>query len=173
MVRRMLLATVVLLVACVAVFVARRTNTRPAVAGSPRPDANAAKRTGASLKERPVEESRPRPLAVLTHRGLYESDTRTLVALEKVSGGVIGVGSTQKHLETTDVIPARTGVSFGFEFEWHNLPAGRPLRYRSVMHHPPLRQPDHTVLEESVVTREAKSEEELPTSEVWSFLPGF
>jgi len=188
MVRRMLLAAAVLLVACFAVFVARRTYTMPTAAGSPRP-AGAAKKPGhpppdtpapsrgpadaTRLRTKVMPEATTEPSAVVTRYGRFRERGGSLTPRTGTSGGVIGNGGRSMFVETTRTIPCTLGESWGFEFELRGLPTDRAVEYRSEMHHPPIRQPDGTTMRVSVVRITVKPGDPPPTGEHWSFLKGF
>ena len=91
------------------------------------------------------------PSAKVIEYGRYLTEIKALAPATGTSGGVLVSSSTKIiHVETTRRIPARAGSSYGFKYEISNLPADRPFVLRSVTRHPPIKQPDGTVMTKSV-----------------------
>jgi hypothetical protein len=76
-------------------------------------------------------------------------------------------------VEQTTSVPCRMGENWGFSFELDGLPLDRPVAYRSEMHHPPIRQPDGTVMAVSVTRLRIDPGPSCVTGEIWSFMPGY
>ena len=97
------------------------------------------------------------PSARIVEYGLYSAQVTGFRPVEGTSGNVVVQSTNVVHVETTTRIPARVGAVFGFRYELSDLPVGRDIPTKSVMKHPPLRQPDGTVMTESVSTGTIKA----------------
>ena len=111
--------------------------------------------------------------AVITGYGRYTSDTVGSVEVDGASGGVALLSTGHRHIETTRIIPCRIGENWGFSFRFLNWPAERTVVYRSVMHHPPVRQPNGSVLTNTVIRISVKPGQAPPDAEIWGFCQGY
>lgn len=119
------------------------------------------------------------PSAEIIEYGRYTSDITSLEPATGTSGGVVVSSRTNlRHVETVTRIPAQAGISFGVRYQFANLPADRAFNLRDVTKHPPIKQPDGTVMTESVTNNPHKkgSVEAGKTYKLfssWHFAKGF
>lgn len=117
------------------------------------------------------------PYLLLLRYGRFQRATsqRTqIIPATQSSGGELRIGRERsKFIEETKTIPCRVGEAWGFEFQLRNVPSDRAFEYRSEMHHPPIRQPDGSILRTSINTLIIKPEDGLPPSEEWEFAAGY
>jgi hypothetical protein len=69
--------------------------------------------------------------------GLYASTPAGARSAPDAPGGAIGQSSDERHLETTQTVPARLGVQFGFRFLILGEPAGAQATLHVVAVFPP------------------------------------
>ena len=77
------------------------------------------------------------PEAVILSYGIYCSEGGTFVPDPRSSAGFVVEGRTVEHRATTLTVPARLGLTFGFEFE---LPGGLPPGGALRTQHPPFEE---------------------------------
>lgn len=115
------------------------------------------------------------PAAKVVEYGRYRVKVLGLPAAKDTSGNVRVVTSKDyTNIEKTKEIPCRVGESWGYRVVWLNLPRRSPYRFRTEMLHPPIKQPNGTVLTRAVheITMEAAA---APPDVLinWVFVKGF
>jgi|GEM_PF-854727 len=113
------------------------------------------------------------PSARIVQYGRYRTSDPILKPAEDTSGSVTIETRSARHLATTKKVPCKVGESFGIRLEFANLPTGVNYTVRSEMHHPPIKQPDGTVLKKSVLETTIKVREQPEEYFLWTFLKGF
>jgi hypothetical protein len=111
--------------------------------------------------------------AVITGYGRYTNESAGSIDSVETSGGTILLSTGAHHIETTKTIPCRIGENWGFYFQLHNLPQDRAFAYRSEMLHPPIRQPDGSMLTKTVIRLSVAPGNAPPDGEFWSFIKGY
>jgi uncharacterized protein (TIGR03067 family) len=113
------------------------------------------------------------PSARIVQYGRYRTSDPILKPATDTSGSVTIETRSARHLATTKNVPCKVGESFGIRLEFANLPKGVNCTVRSEMHHPPIKQPDGTVLKKSVSETTIKAREKPEEYFLWTFLKGF
>ena len=113
------------------------------------------------------------PTARITEYGRFETSDSVLIEAKDTSGSVRRESKKFTHLSTTKKIPCKVGETFGIRLEFANLPKGVNYTIRSEMHHPPIKQPDGTILKKSRGERTIKAGQMPGEHHTWSFLKGF
>jgi hypothetical protein len=118
------------------------------------------------------------PTATVIDYGRYSAEVTGFRPSAGTSGSVVVQSTNTKHIETTHRVPARLGEIFGVHYELSNLPTDRDVEIRSVMNHPPIRQPDGTTMTMSVSTSTVKAGTLEPGQSLikwsrWYFVKGF
>jgi uncharacterized protein (TIGR03067 family) len=113
------------------------------------------------------------PSARIVQYGRYRTSDPILKPAQDTSGSVTIETRSARHLATTKKVPCKVGESFGIRLEFANLPKGVNYTVRSEMHHPPIKQPDSTVLKKSVSETTIKVREQPDEYFLWTFLKGF
>jgi len=116
---------------------------------------------------------KPRPKVIISSYGRYEVADAGRITLEDASGSCAILSTGHRLIETTKRIPCRIGENWGFGFELQNLPKHREVNYRSEMHHPAIRQPDGSMLTNTIVRRAIRPGMAAPNSELWGFCKGY
>lgn len=116
-----------------------------------------------------------RPTARIVEYGRYKADWQSLAPAPNISGGVEVRTGKPRHIETTQVIPARVGEHFGFRVEFRHLPRNGKVVVKDVMSHPPIEQPSGKVVKEAVRESTLRFEKyQRPDARyLWSFLEGY
>ena len=114
------------------------------------------------------------PSAEIIEYGRYKVTVASLTPAEGASGNVSVKSKNPELIETTRKIPCRIGESWGYRVRWHNLPTTRSYELRTEMIHPPIKQPDGSIVEKEVHKVTAKAGT-LPSDLIlnWHFLKGF
>lgn len=116
------------------------------------------------------------PSAQIIEYGRYSSEIISLTPAENTSGNVLLQTKNVKHVETTKKIPARVGESFGLRIQYSNLPTDRDYVIHDVTFHPPIKQPNGTVLTQSSEDRKFKAGTFPPKNQEssrWTWVKGF
>jgi hypothetical protein len=90
------------------------------------------------------------PTATVLEYGRYSSEIVGFRPAENTSGNLLVRATNQHLIEVTKTIPCKVGEAFGLIVQFDNLPVGREFTILNVMEHPPLKQPDGTVMTRSV-----------------------
>ena len=93
----------------------------------------------------------------LTQAGIYEA-----ASVKKVKAPVTDTGYTSnatglKLIKSTDNIPAKLGLTFGFEYVLIGLEPNKPFSLKRIISHPKITKPDGSVSEgyEMMITKQA------------------
>jgi hypothetical protein len=112
--------------------------------------------------------------ATITQYGRYKAVVlATNPTEQKVSGGVLVKSEKIEHLETTTIIPCKLDEKWGFTVKFAGLPTNRPFKYRSEVHHPPIKQPSGEILTKSVSEATLKAGTNPSGHKIWHFLKGY
>jgi uncharacterized protein (TIGR03067 family) len=113
------------------------------------------------------------PSARIVQYGRYRTAGPILKPAKDIAGSVAIEANSVRHLATTKKVPCKVGELFGIRLEFANLPEGVNYTVRSEMHHPPIKQPDGTVLKKSVSETTIKVSQKPVEYFLWTFLKGF
>ena len=97
------------------------------------------------------------PSAKIVEYGRYSAEITGLRPVTGTSGSVLVQSTNVVHVETTTRVPAKVGAAVGMRYELFDLPVGRDIAMKSIMRHPPIKQPDGTVITVSQATSTIKA----------------
>jgi hypothetical protein len=120
------------------------------------------------------EATTQRPSAKIIEYGRYRVTVVSLTPVEGASGGVNVNWKNPELIETTRKIPCSVGESWGYRVRWRNLPTRRSYEFRTEITHPPINQPDGSIVEKDVFKATVKAGV-VPDDLIinWHFLKGF
>jgi len=93
----------------------------------------------------------------ITQAGIYEAESVEKVEAADTTTGYTTNASGLKLVKSTDRIPAKLGISFGFEYVLIGLEPNKSFRLKKIISHPKITKPDGTVSEgyEMMLTKTA------------------
>ena len=93
----------------------------------------------------------------LTQAGIYEAASVQKVDAPETDTGYTSNATGLKLVKTTDDIPARLGLIFGFEYVLIGLEPNKSFSLKRIISHPKITKPDGSVSEgyEMMVTKQA------------------
>jgi len=93
----------------------------------------------------------------ITQAGIYEAESVEKVEATETTTGYTTNASGLKLVKSTDTIPAKLGISFGFEYVLIGLKPNKKFRLKKIISHPKITKPDGTVSEgyEMMITKQA------------------
>ncbi|MBC2714742.1 MAG: DUF3859 domain-containing protein [Desulfobacteraceae bacterium] len=93
----------------------------------------------------------------ITQAGIYEAESIEKVKAPETTTGYTTNATGLKLVKTTDTIPAKLGLSFGFEYVLIGLEPNKNFRLKKIISHPKITKPDGSVSEgyEMMITKKA------------------
>jgi hypothetical protein len=93
----------------------------------------------------------------ITQAGIYEAESVEQVNAPETTTGTTTTAKGLKLVKTTDIIPAKLGISFGFEYVLIGLEPNKDFQLKKIISHPKIKKPDGSVSEgyEMMVTEKA------------------
>lgn len=93
----------------------------------------------------------------ITQAGIYEAESIKNVKAAETTAGYTSNATGLKLVKTTDNIPAKLGITFGFEYVLIGLEPNKNFSLKKIISHPKITKPDGSVSEgyEMMITKQA------------------
>ena len=93
----------------------------------------------------------------ITQAGIYEAESIEQMKAPETTTGYTSTAKNMKLVKTTDTIPAKLGISFGFEYVLIGLEPNKNFNLKKIISHPKITKPDGSISEgyEMMITEQA------------------